>query len=219
MTYAQRPVTITADHRERHSGIISIFENDPRVSLKLDTLPIGDYQIGDGLFVERKSAADFLNSIIDKRLFQQVDAIKESGVRSIHLIEGDVFRVRPGFSDEAIAGALSYIACFENLRMVTVGSVSETPLMLRTLAHHAQYGLMGGPPAMRPATPKTLREQQEWLLVGLPGLGVEKARALLSHFGSPQAIFNASPTEIASVPGLGEKTALKIKNVLLSGRR
>ena len=40
-----------------------------------------------------------------------------------------------------------------------------------------------------------------------PGVGPARKRALLTHFGSPEAIINASREELEAVPGLSGKLA------------
>jgi excinuclease ABC subunit C len=48
------------------------------------------------------------------------------------------------------------------------------------------------------------------LLDGLPGIGPSRKRALLTHFGSPEAIVAASGEELQSVPGLPAKVGRDI---------
>jgi excinuclease ABC subunit C len=52
------------------------------------------------------------------------------------------------------------------------------------------------------------------LLDGLPGIGPARKRALLIHFGSPEAILAASREELQGVPGLPAKTARDIHALL-----
>jgi excinuclease ABC subunit C len=52
------------------------------------------------------------------------------------------------------------------------------------------------------------------LLDGLPGIGPARKRALLNHFGSPDAILAASREELQGVPGLPSKTARDIYALL-----
>ena len=52
------------------------------------------------------------------------------------------------------------------------------------------------------------------LLDDLPGIGPSRKRALLTHFGSPEAIVAASREELQSVPGLPAKTARDIHALL-----
>ncbi|HEY5192889.1 MAG TPA: excinuclease ABC subunit UvrC [Solirubrobacteraceae bacterium] len=52
------------------------------------------------------------------------------------------------------------------------------------------------------------------LLDGLPGIGPSRKRALITHFGSPDAILAASREELQGVPGLPAKTARDIHALL-----
>ncbi len=52
------------------------------------------------------------------------------------------------------------------------------------------------------------------LLDGLPGIGPTRKRALIAHFGSPEAILAASREELQAVPGLPAKTARDIHALL-----
>jgi excinuclease ABC subunit C len=45
------------------------------------------------------------------------------------------------------------------------------------------------------------------VLDDLPGVGPARKRALLAHFGSPDAILTASRAELESVPGVPGKLA------------
>ena len=51
------------------------------------------------------------------------------------------------------------------------------------------------------------RQMTESVLDGLPGVGPKRKRALLKHFGSPEAALGASREELEAVPGLPSKTA------------
>ena len=48
------------------------------------------------------------------------------------------------------------------------------------------------------------------LLDELPGVGPTRKRALLAHFGSPEAIVAASSEELQAAPGLPAKIAREI---------
>ncbi len=52
------------------------------------------------------------------------------------------------------------------------------------------------------------------ILDGLPGVGPSRKRALLAHFGSPDAILIASREELEAVPGLPGKTARELHREL-----
>ena len=50
----------------------------------------------------------------------------------------------------------------------------------------------------------------ESILDGLPGIGPTRKRALLKHFGSPEAVLEASREQLESVPGVPAKTAREL---------
>jgi excinuclease ABC subunit C len=52
------------------------------------------------------------------------------------------------------------------------------------------------------------------VLDGLPGVGQARKRALLTHFGSPDAVLGASMEELAAVPGLPAKLARELHREL-----
>jgi excinuclease ABC subunit C len=52
------------------------------------------------------------------------------------------------------------------------------------------------------------------LLDELPGIGPARKRALLAHFGSPEAIVSASREELQAVPGLPPKVARELHSQL-----
>ncbi|MBR9683423.1 hypothetical protein GOV03_02685, partial [Candidatus Woesearchaeota archaeon] len=62
--------------------------------------------------------------------------------------------------------------------------------------------------------PLTLKEQQEFIVSSLPGIGLNTAKLLLEHFGSIKKLFDASKEEMIAIDGIGEKTSTTIKEVL-----
>jgi excinuclease ABC subunit C len=54
------------------------------------------------------------------------------------------------------------------------------------------------------------RAMTESILDGLPGIGPSRKRALLNHFGSPEAVLAATREQLEAVPGLPGKTAREL---------
>jgi excinuclease ABC subunit C len=52
------------------------------------------------------------------------------------------------------------------------------------------------------------------LLDELPGIGPVRKRALLKHFGSPEAVISASREELEAVPGFPGKIAREVHAAL-----
>jgi excinuclease ABC subunit C len=61
---------------------------------------------------------------------------------------------------------------------------------------------------------KRSRSMTTSALDNVPGLGATRRKALLKHFGSVKRLKQATPDEIATVPGIGPKTAVTIAAAL-----
>ncbi len=58
------------------------------------------------------------------------------------------------------------------------------------------------------------KEIRDSIIDFIPGIGEKKKRLLLSKFKSIESIKDASINELMEIPGIGEKTAKKIKDIL-----
>lgn len=206
---------IQADHRERDLDLLSLLrEIDPE--MEIAALPYGDYLINGEITVERKTAADFLISIIDGRLFKQLSRLKKHCRRPLLLIEGDPYATNLSFDPRAIRGALLstqviwYIPILfsksrEDTRdiFLTIGRQEESSTALLTL--RGSY------------RPKRLKSKQLYILQGLPHVGPRLARRLLDHFGSVIGVMNGTVDDLLMVEGLGRVSARAIREILDEG--
>ena len=62
--------------------------------------------------------------------------------------------------------------------------------------------------------PRGMRARQLYILQGLPGVGPEKARRLLSHFGSVEAVVRADEGQLRAVAGIGRHLALAVRGAV-----
>lgn len=204
-------IHIVCDTKESRSGIPSLLGARPNISTEVRDLDLGDYQIGERAVVERKSAADFIASIMDSRIFAQMEMMTASCDLAVVLVEGNVFATRSGIEPAALEGALSWIAVLSGAQLMFSGSQEQSAAMIATMARHRQHGL-GYIPPLRSGKP-TAKEASvitRYVLEGLPGVGSTTAISLARHFQTVQAVANASLEELQAVSGVGAKTALKV---------
>ncbi len=88
VTEAVENVQIVVDDRERSSGAVPELEKLGRVVIKIERLAVGDYCVDGAVVIERKTAADFAQSLIDGRLFAQAGRIETSHLRPAYVMEG-----------------------------------------------------------------------------------------------------------------------------------
>ena len=206
---AAQPLLIRVDSRERQSPIPALLAAFPDVTLSFAALPSADYVLSDDVAVERKTASDFLASILDRRLFGQTTRMKVLFPRAILIIEGDLTQVPHSIDMEALRGALAFLTVREGITVLQLSDATETAAMLRIMAGHAQERI-GQPVSLREPRPPIEELYASYLVEGLPGVGPRRARMLLAHFGSPAAIMCAAAEELAQVPGIGKRSAQRI---------
>lgn len=200
-----KPVSIIADSRESRSGIADKLSKLPAVTVQQAELSSGDYLLGNGVAVERKAATDFVLSLMEGRLIEQLARMSIEHERPVVLIEGDIYDTRSAIAPEALDGAISYISLLSGAALVFSPSLARTPHLLYRMALHVQHGL-GYELALRGSKPKGSAAAQ-FLLEGLPTVGPKAAQTLLAHFGSPRAVFAASREQLLAVKGIGPKSA------------
>ena len=195
-----KPVIITADSRETRAGVALKLVQFPGVTVNQTELTSGDYLIGGGIAVERKDAHDFVVSLMEGRLFDQLARMLNEHERAVVLVEGNPYGTRSAITPEAIDGAMSYLALLSGASLITSPSLADTPRLLWRMALHAQHGL-GYEIPLRAAKPKAPSSVAQYLVEGLPGVGPMMAKRLLTHFGCAHAVFGASLAELCAVKG------------------
>jgi len=204
---------ITVDVHEKPSGLGVHLEHAPSLSVMYAELPVGDIIIADNVCIERKEATDFVQSILDRRLFSQIAQMKASYERSYIIIEGDPFSTYSAISPDAIRGALSWMTVIEGIPLVQTEDVRDTADWIIVMTRHAQEGL-GYDIPLRCAKPKDLSWISQFIVEGLPSVGATGAKKLLHHFGSVAKVMSATQAELEKVDGIGKKTAERIREAI-----
>jgi len=179
---------------------------------RIKRVEVGDFIISDRIAVERKTAKDFVDSIIDGRLFEQISNLKKAYEKPILIIEGFDLYSHRAVHPNAIRGALASLIVDWNVPVIFTRNREETAEFLRILAKREHEA--GRAPTIKVPKGETLKEKQEFLVSALPGINLTLARRLLKKFKSPLRVFTASLTQLTDVEGIGEKKAREIKRVL-----
>ncbi|NTV24213.1 MAG: Hef nuclease, partial [Nanoarchaeota archaeon] len=205
-------VVVYADHREKGSGIIKKLI-DIGLKVELKQLEVGDFLLSPRLVVEHKLISDFVDSMIDRRLFTQLKEMQKYEKRLI-ILEGaeDLYSQR-NLPPNAIRGMLSVIAVDYAIPIIRTKDSEDTALVMAIIAKREQ-AKDSSSFTMHSAKPDSIREQQEYVVSSLPGVGSGLAKPLLKHFSSIKKIVNATEDELREVDLIGEKKARKIRDLL-----
>ena len=199
---------VTADHRETASRVVEVL-SDLGAAISISRLEQGDYAIGDRILVERKTARDFVDTLVERDLMGQLRRLSESCLRPVLIIEGGDLYTQRDIHPNAIRGALAAIAVDLGVSILFSRDEADTAGILFVLARRAEDG-PGERKVPLQKSYQSLREQQELVVASFPDIGARYARLLLEHFGSVKALVNAEKEELMKVPGIGEKKAEKI---------
>lgn len=208
-------VKIIADHREMPSGVV---HEVVQLGIEVESrqLDVGDFILSDRVGVERKSAGDFLQSMVDKRLLTQAKALSETFERPVLILEGEDLYSRRAIHPNAIRGALAALAVDFGISILPTKDEKETAAILAIIARREQTELAREVAIRGEAKGLTLPEQQRFIVEGLPGVSVVLAERLLAHFKSPEKVMAASEAELQEVHGIGKVKAKEIRRVLSS---
>ncbi|MBN2367784.1 hypothetical protein JXC34_02105, partial [Candidatus Woesearchaeota archaeon] len=203
---------IYADFREKGSGIIKkIIELG--IKINLQKLDVGDYLASQDLCIEHKTVEDFIDSIIDRRLFTQLKDMKKYR-KQLLILEGesDIYSHRK-LHPNAIRGMLATVSVDYGIPIMYSKNPDESALLMAVIAKRIQSNDKKEF-TLHSAKPLTLKEQQEYIISALPGVGPVLSKPLLNQFGSVKNIMAASEEDLKQIDLIGEKKASKIKEVI-----
>ena len=214
---------IVADSNEPKDIVGSLREAG--VLQEVRDLPFGDYWIESTtnlkpLVVERKTVDDLLKSLRERRIFDQLRAMKEfCDAEPRLLIEGDFYVLK--FRNWADRSVQSLLWSIENEWNVQITHTRNKGWTVGWLVRWAKQRMgFERPKRVHPVryVPKAgdLRAIQRGLVEGLPAVSGELAERLLRHFGSPLAVFNAPAERLVEVRGIGPERAKRIIEALRS---
>lgn len=202
---------ILVDHRESKSRIAD-FLRERGAEVKLAQLPVGDFLLSERVCVERKRREDFEASIIDGRLFQQAQQLKQQFEKPLLVVEGERFEER--VSRAALLGALASLMLDFGISIFFTKDAEKTAEFLYAVAKREQITekrplrLLGEKHAYSPA------QQKRMIVEALPGVGPKIAKALLKKFKTVEKLMKAKEEQLQKVEGIGEEKAKAIRKLL-----
>ena len=197
-------ITITADNREKNSGIPGSLQSR-FVNVQMAQLSVGDYIIDNEIVIERKTKEDFVQSLIDGRLFAQCAKMRKTGMIPLFIVEGNPYKTGHNINSLAIKGALLSINLSWQIPVIMSSGKEDTADILIMAAKqeiHSTYFVRRSSKG-----PKKKQNLQHGFIQGVPGLGPALAHKLLKHFNTIENIIHADIGKLTEVEGIGKKKA------------
>lgn len=201
----------------RESGLVVQVLHEMKAEVEEKTISPGDYVVGKGFAVERKTFRDFVSSIFKKRLFEQLERLRSAYERCCLVVEGDIGYGLTGLANPMVFwGALAHITAEWNIPVVFTMNEEQTAQFLFSLAKRLQTAKETAVEAIYKPKRFSLADQQRFAVQGLPTVGPKSADRLLKKFGNVRRVFMAKKYELKRVQSFGEKRAQEISQFLNS---
>ncbi len=200
-----------------------------RIPCEKRWIEIGDYVYDDVCF-EAKSTIDFLGSVMNKRLWTQLDNMDRHYQTNVVIIHGSLEEAidtvilnsksnmpigsRSIMLNNKFLGAIGRIVLDTDIKPFWVKTEEEASLIITAVSK------------MKPITRETIAPQvfkrlttddlRLDLLSSIKGVSIKKAKELIKQFGSIMEIGECSEYELQAIEGIGETLAKRILSTLNS---
>jgi len=201
---------VKVDKKELRSGIVDYLKNFG-CKIEEKNLEIADYILSDRTAVERKTFQDLISSLKDLRFFRQMKELSKFK-KPVLLIEG--FDAMGNWNENSFFGAIASAILDYNVSIIWTKSKKESANFIYTGAKREQFKDKRSLSIRVKKKPASLKEEQKYLVAGLPYVNSVLAERMLKKFESPKKIFNATKEELMEVEKMGEKKAERILKVL-----
>lgn len=190
---------ILADIHEKNSLVLSELESNKDVELHIAHLKIGDYLIGNTI-IERKTVSDFISSMLNKRLIQQLNHMQKYK-QQLLILEGideqELYRTDTKMNPNSIRGFILSILTNYQIPIIFTQDYEDTAQYLITLAK--QQLKKPTELTLHHRIPKTIKEQKQYILEAFPNIGPITAKKLLKKFKTLSNTINATDEELKEV--------------------
>lgn len=200
---------IIIDYREKNCLVASEL-----IKLGFDVefkeLKVGDYIVKD-IAIERKTISDFISSMINKRLTNQLEELQQyesklliiegTEEQELYKDEADT-RFQSGVNANAIRGFLLSISLKYKIPMIFTKNPEDTSKFISVLSKKKSKE---APLNIRK---KSLdkKEQLQFIIESFPGIGPKTAKKLLEEFKTIKEIINSSEEKLKEI--LGKKAEI-----------
>ncbi len=200
---------IIADYREKNSLVISELAS-LGIETEIANLKVGDYLVND-VAIERKTVSDFISSMINRRLMNQLEELQQYENRLL-IIEGieeqELYtdsEERIGMHPNSIRGFLLSIVLNYKVPIIFTKDYRDSARFISVLAKKEKKEISLN------VKKKTLnkKERLQFIIEGFPGIGPKTARKLLKKFRTIKGVINASEKELKKE--IGKKAEIFIR--------
>ena len=207
----QRAPMIYADTREVPELIEKLRNRGAQVEVK--QLDFGDFVASSDVVFERKTLDDFVKSVFDGRLFQQMANMTSKYSRPILIIEGEKKAHVEGIGEAAFYGAIASVIADFRVPIFFATNQNEVAEIVFHVARREQIEKKREIRIREGRKPLTLSENQRYIVAGIPGVSNVLADRLLTELSTVEKLFSTSELDLMKIEGIGPLMAHRIREV------
>ncbi|MFX1464876.1 MAG: DEAD/DEAH box helicase [Promethearchaeota archaeon] len=211
----KKSIEIIVDNRERASQVLRNLSK-MGFQIQFKQLRIADYVLSSRVGVERKVVTDFLQSLIDGRLLDQIIELKTKYQKPLLLIEGEDLYGKRALHPEAIRGALMAISISLGVPIQWTKNEEETAQLLSLISKEEKKKGISEIRAYTERKTPEITTIQENVIAGIPGVDTVLAKRLLLELGTIERIFTSDEEHLKEIKGIGPKLAEIIREIAIS---
>jgi ERCC4-type nuclease len=188
----QLHICVDSNEASKRKDIITYFKFNG-FDVEIKPLDVCDYVVSDRVGVERKDASDFIGSMKDGRVFSQAKGMAEIYEKPVIILEGAMKKAlkRSRMRQSSIYGALSSLALDYGINIIPTDDPASTAILLHRMAYREQVKESRTIQLRSVDRSLPMHQQQQYLLSGLPQIGVTLADELLNTFKTPYKVISA----------------------------
>lgn len=187
------------------------YEKFHQFQIKERMLPSGDFIYGNVLGVERKSATDFVSSIKKGHIFVQIHDLAVAFERAVVLCTFNITDIEREVDCKAVLTSLADFSARYNMHCRFCGTEKLGAYYVLQLAYKVRHQVTPKWVIRKPIP--NSRDEKLLVLMGIAGIGEDRAANLLKEFKSLEGVFNATKTQLMKVPLIGKKSAEHIVEI------
>ena len=200
---------IVVDHRESNSTLPAMLKLHGH-EISLESLAVGDIRISDRVLIERKTARDLVDSLIDGRLIHQARRLHAAAPRPLLIVESlETDRVHPN----AVHGAMAWVTLDLGLPVLMTGSPEQTARFISIAAKREARVL---DLLIAHARKRTNDAEKSAIKAAsaeiMSIIGGQKEEGVLSKKWNDE-VLEKRVRLIAELPGIGTTTAKRVMSV------
>jgi ERCC4-type nuclease len=209
---------IICNKNEYENGTGHLIETMMQAQIVVGELTAGTHQIADRVVVHRYTNQEFAAATVNRKLYLQIEMMRELNDRVIVVLEGCALETRSFIEPESLIDTLAWLTIDSGVQVVQADTMEHSAALIGTMARLCHNSPSYTMPLRHTALAPSVSVLTRYVLEGLPWLTSNTASILSKQFGSLHGLSNASMDELQRTPGIGHGLGRRLYALLREGK-